>query len=255
LKKGEKKMDKQIILILVFLMVGLSSSCALGQKGTGQTKSKPKTQTAQNEEKEEPTLIGKWTSSEAKVEFLDESRMTINGDKFNYAVVGKLIIIENEEGQMEFPFTLKGDTLTVTFEGRKIVYTRVGKDEETAEEVQPQRNQRGSNPQELVGKWCYQANVQAQGGGRQTDICFTLNANGTYEYYGESTSTNPNGGANSQSSDSGRWSATATTLTARSNSGETKTYTLEKRNHPKTGDPMLMVDGDAFVTFYQKQPW
>ena len=22
-----------------------------------------------------------------------------------------------------------------------------------------------------------------------------------------------------------------------------------------TGDPMLMVDGDAFVTFYRKDPW
>ena len=109
--------------------------------------------------------------------------------------------------------------------------------------------------QDLVGKWCYQANVQAQGGGRQSDICFTLKADGTYQYYGETSSSNVYGGSNSQSSDYGRWSATANSLTARSNSGKTTTYTLERRNHPKTGDPMLMVDGDAFVTFYQKRPW
>lgn len=243
-------MRNQIILVLVILTIALSTNCAFAQPGKS---TKPN---AQKVEDETPTLIGKWTSNEAKVEFIDESTMTINGDKFNYAVVGKIIIVEVEDGQMEFPFTLKGNTLTVTVEGRKVVYTRSSKDdndEQPTEDVQPQ--QRGANPQELVGKWCYQANVQAQGGGRQTDICFTLHPNGTYEYYGESSSSNPNGGANSQSYDSGLWSATATTLTARSNSGETKTYTLEKRNHPKTGDPMLMVDGDAFVTYYQKQPW
>ena len=78
---------------------------------------------------------------------------------------------------------------------------------------------------------------------------------GTYEYYGEASNSNIYGGSNSQSRDYGRWSATTTSLTARSNSGKTTTYTLERRNHPKTGDPMLMVDGDAFVTYYQKRPW
>ena len=113
----------------------------------------------------------------------------------------------------------------------------------------------GTNPQDLVGKWCYQSNVNAQGGGRMSDICFTLNANGTYQYYGETSSSNPYGGTASQNSDAGRWTATANSLTARSNSGKTVTYALERRNHPKTGDPMLMVNGDAFVTYYQKRPW
>ena len=33
------------------------------------------------------------------------------------------------------------------------------------------------------------------------------------------------------------------------------TYVLEKRNHPKNNEPMLVLDGQAFVTFYQKPPW
>lgn len=250
---SQQNFKRLFLVLMVGLTILTSGNCVFAQRSTGQNKiTKP---TAQKDATEEPTLIGKWTSSEARIEFLNEYSMTINGDNFNYAVVGKLIIVETDEGQMEFPFTLKGNTLTVTVEGRKVVYTRSSKDDEN-ENVQTRNNiGGGSNPQELVGKWCYQANVQAQGGGRQTDICFTLNSNGTYEYYGESTSTNPNGGSNSQSYDAGRWSATATTLMARSNSGETRTYTLEKRNHPKTGDPMLIVDGDAFVTYYQKQPW
>lgn len=119
----------------------------------------------------------------------------------------------------------------------------------------PATKNSGVISQELVGKWCYLSNIQANDGGRMSEICITLNGDGTYEYYGETNSSNPYGGSSSQESDSGHWTATSTTITANSNSGETKNFTLEKRNHPKTGDPMLIIDGDAFVTAYQKQPW
>lgn len=118
----------------------------------------------------------------------------------------------------------------------------------------PSRNS-GNTPPELAGKWCYLANIQANDGGRMSERCFVLNTNGTYEYHSETSNSNPYGGSSSETNDSGRWSATATTITAQSNSGETYNYTLEKRNHPKTGDPMLIVDGDAFVTYNQRQPW
>lgn len=113
----------------------------------------------------------------------------------------------------------------------------------------------GSVPQELVGKWCYLANIQANDGGRMSERCFVLNANGTYQYHAETSNSNPYGGSSSETNDSGRWTATANSITAYSNSGETYNYSLEKRNHPKTGDPMLIVDGDAFVTYNQRQPW
>ncbi|MBS1796900.1 MAG: hypothetical protein JSS81_23945 [Acidobacteria bacterium] len=129
-----------------------------------------------------------------------------------------------------------------------------GTNEKTAKE-KPAAQITGGVPQELAGKWCYLSNVQANDGGRMSEICITLNSDGTYEYYGETDSGNPSGSAHSQENDSGRWTATATTITAHSNGGETKNFTLEKRNHPKTGDPMLMIDGDAFVTAYQKTPW
>jgi hypothetical protein len=128
-------------------------------------------------------------------------------------------------------------------------------DSDNERPTRPTTKTNGGVLQELVGKWCYLSNVQANDGGRMSEICITLNSDGTYEYYGETSSNNPYGGSGSQESDAGRWSATATTLTAHSNSGETKNFTLEKRNHPKTGDPMLIIDGDAFVTAYQKQPW
>ncbi len=226
------------------------------------------TAVSQGRKDTEAALIGYWVSSEAVVEIRPKSQILINGDRYEWAIIGKTLVVSQGDEAADFPFELKGDTLTVWLEGRKIAYSRTDKD--GAEEAMAALAKRGGgaggrsdggagggggNPQDLVGKWCYSANVQAQGGGRQSDICFTLHPDGTYEYSGETSNSNIYGGSNSQSRDAGRWSATATTLTARSNSGQTKTYTLEKRNHPRTGDPMLMVDGDAFVTYYQKRPW
>ena len=63
------------------------------------------------------------------------------------------------------------------------------------------------------------------------------------------------GGTSSSSSDAGRWSATANSITAQSNSGKTTTYSLEKRNHQKTRDPMLCLDGECYVTYWNKAHW
>jgi len=212
----------------------------------------------------EKQLQGYWKSTEAIIEFKPGSRVTINDAEYDYAVVGSTIIVSNDEGEMEFPYKLSAGVLTVWVEMKKVVYSRMT-DAEIAKlkrggsgGAAPGRTaaaSAGGVPQELVGKWCYQANVNAIGGGRQSDICFTLKGDGTYSYYGETSNSNVYGGSNSQSWDYGRWSATATSLTARSNSGKTITYTLEKRNHPKNGDAMLMVDGDAFVTAYQRPAW
>ncbi len=214
-----------------------------------------KTRTKVSETKEstgEKTLVGRWKSEVATVEIRDDGKMTINGQLFNYRVNGSTMTISNSQETVELPFQLDGDTLMVQVQGRNVVYKRLSNQQNNDNET----TENGGNvPQELVGKWCYLANIQANDGGRMSERCFVLNANGTYQYHAETSNSNPYGGSSSQTDDSGRWSATATTIIVNSNSGETRTYTLEKRNHPKTGDPMLMVDGDAFVTFNQRQPW
>jgi hypothetical protein len=115
----------------------------------------------------------------------------------------------------------------------------------------------GSIHMELVGKWCWMSMVNANNGGaRQSSRCITLNGNGSYQYAGQTDSYNPYGGATSQSGDQGTWTATETTLTARSASGRVTVYRLEKRNHPKNvRDPMIVLNGEAFVTAYNKPPW
>ena len=194
-------------------------------------------------------LVGHWKSSEATVQIKEDGTLTLNGSPFRYVVKGNNIIIGNDEGVMQFPFRLSGDTLNVEVDGRTVVYRRLNEDEAQSAASS------GSNPQELVGKWCYMSNVNSSGGGRMSNRCFTLYANGTYEFYAETSSSGPIASSASQESDSGTWSVSGATITAHSRSRGTLVFPLEKRNHPKTGDPMLVLDGDAYVTYSPRQPW
>jgi hypothetical protein len=110
---------------------------------------------------------------------------------------------------------------------------------------------------ELAGTWMWISNFNANsGGGRQTDTKLILNADGTYRYSCEHVSTNSFGAAWGSEHDSGTWTATADSITFRSARGSVRTSTLEKRNHPKnTNDPMIILDGKAFVTALRKDPW
>lgn len=113
----------------------------------------------------------------------------------------------------------------------------------------------GNAAKELVGRWQYFSSVSLSDGGRATDTMLLLREDGTYLYTSETSSSNPLGGTVSNTRDEGRWSVSGARVTFRSVDGSSKTYALEKRNHPKTGDPMIVLDGQAFVTYFQRPPW
>jgi len=109
---------------------------------------------------------------------------------------------------------------------------------------------------ELAGSWCYVSNVYAQDGGRFSNSVLALCADGTYEWKAESSSSNPFGQTGMQEHETGRWSATDATLTLTSDGRGSRTFQLEKRNHPKnTNDPMIVLDGQAYVTTTSRAPW
>jgi hypothetical protein len=199
----------------------------------------------------EPGLVGRWQSSEATVQINEDGTLILDGATYRYAVKGNNITLANNEGAATFPFQLSGDTLQVLADGKLVIYKRLT----GGATVQNMVSASGSNPPELFGKWCYMSNVNSSGGGRMSNSCFTLYENGTYEYYSETSSSGPVASSASQESDSGTWSVSGRTLTAQSRARGTLTFSLEKRNHPKTGDPMLLLDGDAFVTYSQRSPW
>ncbi len=194
-----------------------------------------------------PSLVGEWQGPQGVVRFDANGGVFFGGQNYRYAVNGSTLTLTANDGQVPLAFQLNGDVLTLGSGSQTIRLTRLAASVAAGGGVLP----------ELVGKWCYQANVYAtNGGGRSSSQCFTLNADGTYQYFGETDSYNPNGGATSNSSDAGTWTATETTITANSRFKPPVTYRLEKRNHPKNvNDPMLVLDGQAFVTAYQKAPW
>ncbi len=204
--------------------------------------------TNEGEEESEVGLPGVWQSANITVRIAKDGTLTINDDRFNYRVDGNFITLSNNEGSARVEFQLNGNTLITNYQGERTVYRRVAG---AGNSTTSQR----ANPSELVGKWCYMSNVNANNGGRMSNTCFTLYENGTYDYYSETSSSGTYGGTASQESDSGTWSLSGTMLTANSRSRGLLKFTLEKRNHPKTGDPMLLLDGDAFVTYSPRQPW
>jgi hypothetical protein len=118
---------------------------------------------------------------------------------------------------------------------------------------------KGTISQELVGKWCYVNVNSTYSGGSSSSTCFTLNADGSYEYYSESSrsvnTADMNGGISSQNSDRGTWTVQGDRIYYNSQTQGQGYYQFQKRNHPKNGDPMIVIDGEAYVTFYNKEPW
>lgn len=201
-------------------------------------------------------IVGTWRTPQGTMRFNADGTGIANGEAFRYQTDGANVTMMTNQGSVTLGYRLaNANTLLLRGPGGEVSLERVGAGGPPAGNA-PAARGGGNVTQELAGKWCYLSNVNATGGGaRMSNICFTLHPNGQYEYYGETDSYGPNGGATSQSSDRGTWTATANTITSRSATGRVQTFQLERRNHPKTGDAMLMLDGEAFVTAYQRPPW
>jgi hypothetical protein len=199
------------------------------------------------------SIVGGWRNATSSAQFNADGTGVVNGRPGRYEIRGNQLTLTGAQGQATLPFELHGDVLALTVNGAAVTLNRV-KEEAGEGEVQVA----------LVGKWCWisvtaanqTANPAANQGARQSSRCMTLNGNGTYALAGETGSRNPNGGTSALPADSGTWTATDTTLTAHSRSGKATTYRLEKRNHAgKVRDPMIVLDGQTYVTFYNKPPW
>ncbi|MGH8494183.1 MAG: hypothetical protein ACRERR_13920 [Moraxellaceae bacterium] len=182
-----------------------------------------------------------------------------------YQVMGNTLLIDDAGDINAYQFNQQGDTLVVSGGDlpAPVTLTR-GKSKAAKTEIAPAHKSSGNSSggirPELVGKWCQTSTFMANGGGgSQSSACFELRANGSYSYAAERSMDAYGGGAwggtNSSSGDSGRWSATEGSLTAQSANGQTTRYQLEKRNHPKTRDPMLCLNGECYVTYWQKARW
>ncbi|MCA0431303.1 MAG: hypothetical protein LCH32_12460 [Bacteroidetes bacterium] len=204
-------------------------------------------------------LIGTWEGSGETIQ-LNAKTINYYGKLYSYSCTSNVITIQTDQGEAQFEYIVDGKYLTLKSNGETAIYVKTSNKNQQTETPQGNiKNNSGSVDQSLVGKWCYVNVNSTNSGGSSTSECITLYANGTYEYYSESSmSVNTNeyaGGTNNQSSDSGTWRVAGNTIIANSKTQGTKTYSLQKVNHPKNGDPMIVIDGRAYATYYQKKPW
>lgn len=216
------------------------------------------------------TLVGTWTGiadgEPLTVTFAADGGGTANGAPMRWQVMGNLLFIEQEGQVSGYQFQIEADRLTVAggdFASVVVLARGAAAPKQAAPKPAVPRQAApggGATSGELVGKWCKGGAFSAvSGGGSSSMACFELKADGSYSYEYEGSvsaySSGMYGGSASQSSDRGQWSVSGGVLTARSAGGTVAQYRLEKRNHPKNRDPMICLDGDCYVTYWQKAPW
>ncbi len=190
----------------------------------------------------------------------------LDGQGLKFKAKGGALTVFYEEGEaMVYAYSLQDDVLTLSGGDidAPLAFRRGGAaaPKGPAPGLVPAAppSAKGGVAPELVGKWC-QVNVNSTNtGGSSSSACLLLNPDGTYDYSAErSMSVNTAdfyGGTASQDSDRGRWWVQEDRLFYDSPARGQGSYRLEKVNHPKTNDPMIVLDGETYVTYYQKPPW
>ncbi len=202
-------------------------------------------------------LIGVWSGSGESIEFKTDGNCIYLGNTFPYEISQGHVVLTTSQGKIMFAYSIQGDELVISANGKQVLYNRGNGN---AGNNSVANNNAGGVAMELVGKWCYVNVTSTYSGGSSADECIVLNADGTYIYSSErSMSVNTDayaGGTNSQSGDRGTWYVQGDRIYYNSQSQGQGSYRLEKRNHPKNvNDPMIVLDGKAFVTQTSRQPW
>jgi len=204
-------------------------------------------------EKTDKNLLGTWSGNNESMEFRADGKCVINGTAVDYKTSQGHIILSTAQGQAMIAYIITGSEMKLTSNGTQYTYVK-GTPGAAASTAPAGR----SVPQELAGKWCW-INVGNNNASMSSE-CWTLKGDGTYSYYSESSrSVNTptiSGGTASQGGDAGTWWVEGDRLYYNSQTQGQGSYKLEKRNHPKnTGDPMIVLNGQSYVTATLKQSW
>lgn len=202
-------------------------------------------------------ILGLWSGNGEMIEFKADGNCVYLGNTFPYKISQGHVILTSTQGNATFEYAVNGSVLTLSANGQKVNYSKVlGSGISSGQSVGNSPKGSGSVPTELVGQWCYM-NMTSNS---QTSRCINLNADGTYTYsYNSSRSVNTetlSGGTSSQDGDRGTWYVQGDRIYYNSQTSGQGSYRLEKRNHPKNvNDPMIVLDGEPFVTTTARAPW
>jgi hypothetical protein len=208
-----------------------------------------------------PITLSLYLNADGTGEFDGESiTYKIEGQKFILNSEG--IITTYEYKLFDYKLTLSGGDLDlpVSFikNNTKPSAPDVDEFDELGDnEVKKSSIIKGIIDKDLVGNWCY-INIYNLG---DTSInkneCINITADGLYAFYSEAfmnmnkkSQEKDKTGTNSKASDNldnGEWRLDGKTLYVLSKSIGFKSFTLEKRQHPKNNSPMLIINGRAYI--------
>ncbi len=213
-------------------------------------------------------LTGTWSGNGETMVFQAGGKGLYNGVAFNYTTSGDVLTISSSSGSSDLQFAVNGNYLTLSGNGTTVMlqrgtaYSAPSGNNQTYGQNSGgsySQNSGGGIDQSIVGKWCWVNTSSTYSSSYNSSKCIVINGNGTYEYYAEGSISGYGGGgyggSSSQSSDSGTWRVSGNVIQVQSRSEGNKTYSFQKRNHPKNGDPMIVIDGDTYVSYYKKSPW
>lgn len=207
-------------------------------------------------------IAGTWSGNGETMVFQTNGQGSLNNIPFSYTTSGNTLNITGSGGTSQMQFSVSGNYLTLSGNGTTVMLQK-GTAYSNTKPAQSgggyQQNSTGGIDQSLVGKWCYVSSLNNPSATSSYSRCIVINGNGTYEYYAEGSISGYGGGgyggSSSQSSDRGTWRLAGNQIQVQSQAEGYKVYSFEKRNHPKNGEPMIIIDGDPYVTYYQKAPW
>ena len=195
-------------------------------------------------------IVGQWQGPSGAVQFNPDGTATVGGLVYRYGQTGDQLTLQGADGTFVATLQTAGDAMSWVVNGRTFGFQRV---------AAPAAGAVGGIMPELVGKWCQATSLSNTSGIHSRSVCLTLLADGSFAYASDSGATGQvAGGAYgtaSDNNDTGTWTATPNSITSNWKKTGVRTFRLEKRNHAKTGDPMLVLDGTEFTTAYQKPPW
>ena len=184
----------------------------------------------------------------------------LDGQPIRYQAMGSNLLIERQGSVTVYVFELRGGMLLVAggdLPGLLVLKPGASPQAAAAPEL-PNAGQAG-NPRDLLGQWCKASSGNTSAGGWFTQYCFTLNADGSYEYFSNSdrsvNTTSIRGRATGQVLDAGRWTVTGAALTAQSQSGRVTTYNLRRGRDPRNGEAQLCLEDDCYGAMQDGRRW
>ena len=205
-------------------------------------------------------LIGVWSGNGETIEFGADGRCHYLGQTYPYHRSQGHVVLQTPQGALLMAYSIQGSQLALVVNGKSLIYTATSAPmpNTAAPAVGPAKGGR-QVAADLVGKWSYVNVTTTNTGGVSSEEYIILQANGTYQFRSERSMSATTGtfstGTSSQGNDSGAWWVEGERIFYRSPTRGDGSFKLQRLNHPKTGDPMIVLDGTAYVSYHQRAPW